>query len=384
MKRLKILFITSWYPTEENPVNGVFVREHAKAVSLYNDVVILHLDGYSQKVKGLYGFQEKEIEGLPTIRLNYRRFPIPFIKQCAYFNYICTAILGFRKIVKSGFKPDIIHANMHTCGVPAVIIGTIFKIPVVISEHYSGFPRKLLSCWEIKKAKFAFERARYILPVSKSLQKAIESYRIKAKFDVLPNVVDTNIFYHDSTVEKKVEIKQILLVALLTPIKGLEYLLPAIKELKNKRQDFLLNIIGDGPNREEFEQLANDLSISDKVIFHGIKTKGEIANFMRKSNFFILPSLWENLPCVLLEAMACGLPIIASNVGGIPEIITNEIGILTEPKNIASLVSAINKMLDECQRYQSAKIADYAVKDFSYHPVALRINTIYQKSINMN
>lgn len=379
MKKLKVLFITSWYPTPESPVNGTFVREHAKAVSLYNEVVVLHLDEYSQKVKGLYGFQEKEIEGIRTIRLNYRRFPVPFIKQCAYFNYICTAILAFRKIVKSGFKPDIIHANVYTSGVPAVIIGKIFKVPVLITEHFSAFPRQILSKGEIKKAKFAFERAQYVLPVSKSLQEAIEFYGIKAKFEVMPNVVDTNIFHPDNQLKKENNIKKILLVALLEPNKGIPYLFQALHLLNLKRNDFFLDIIGDGPNRAEYEKLATELNIANKICFYGIKTKQEIAGFMRQSDFFVLPSLHETFGVVLIEALASGVPVIATNIGGPNEIINKNVGILVLPKDAVTLTQEINFMLDNYEKYSSAIITEYARSNFSFETVGRKFTKIYER-----
>lgn len=383
MKRLKVLFITPWYPTAENPVSGIFVREHAKAAFLYNDVVVLHLDGYSQSVKGAFGFQVTIQEGIRSIRFNYRKFPIAFINSefVGEFNSICSAMLAFRRICKEGFKPDIIHANVYTSGILAVIIGKVFRIPVVITEHFSAFPRKILSKREINKAKFAFKRAQYVLPVCKSLQEAIEFYGIKASFKIIPNAVDTSVFYYDASIKKDENFKQVLFVGLLSPQKGLEYLLRACRELKDKRHDIIINIIGDGPNRQEYERLANGLGISDVVKFHGIKTKKEIADFMRRSHIFILTSLYENLPCVLIEALTSGLPIVATNVGGIPEIINENVGILVEPKNSHTFAIAIENMIHKLPIYPSLEISEYSQKKFSYEAIGEKLNDIYNSCI---
>ena len=376
MSRFKILFITSWYPTEENPIFGIFIKEHAKAASFYNDIVVMHLQGYDARVKGLYEYKETIYEGIRTVRVRYRRFPIP---KMPYLNYILTAILGFRRLIKQGFNPDIIHANIYSAGVPAVDIGKLFKIPVVITEHSSCFPRKILSKKEIKRARFAMLRAKYILPVSNFLRKCIESYEIKNRFKVIPNVVDTNLFYPNNQAPKDTYTKRILLVASLNSIKGVSYLLQALHTLNKRRNDFSLDIIGNGPNRKEYENLAIELGIRNKIYFHGIKSKQEIAEFMRENHFFVLPSLCETFGTVLIEALASGLPVIATNIGGPSEIINKKVGILIPPKNIQALTTAINYMLDHYKDYSPEEIAKYAKEKFSYKAVGKKMNQIYRE-----
>jgi len=376
-KRLKILFMTTWYPTEKNPVNGVFIREHAKAVSLYNDVTVMHLDGYDRSVKGLFGFREVRKEENKTFRVNYRRFPIPFLKQCAYFNFICTAIMAFAKLQKMGFKPAIIHANVYDSGVPAVIIGKLCNIPVVISEHFSAFPKKSLPFSEVKKAKFCMERSRAVLPVSNYLRKSIENHGIKNRFHVIPNVVDVKLFY-PSHKNKDAYIKRILLVALLDSKKGVPHLLKALSMLKNRRSDFILDIVGDGPEREKYEKMADALGIAEKINFYGTKTKKEVATFMQKSHFFVLPSPLETFGVVLIEALASGLPVIATNIGGPSEIINNNVGILIQPASPIALEKAIDYMLNHYKDYDSEALAKYTREKFSYEVIGNKINHIYQ------
>jgi len=375
-KRLKILFLPAWYPSKKNPVAGIFVKEHAKAVSLYNEVVVLYSEGCDKNLKKTWKIISDKIEdGIRTIRIKYRKSPIP---KTTYFIYLWSIFRGFCKLLNEGWKPDIIHAHVYSAGVPAVILGKIYKIPVVITEHWTGFPRHALRKSDILKACFSMNRAKAILPVSKDLEKAIKSYGIKNKFEIVPNVVNTEIFYPSSQKSNN-KIKKMLFVALLSPQKGVPYLLQVLAQIKQKRQDFVLDIVGDGPNRNEYEELSKELGLEKIVKFHGLKTKLEIAEFMRNSDFFVLPSLWENLPCVLIEAMVSGLPIIASNVGGISEIVNNENGILIQPKDIVSLSKAINYMLDHYQDYSSAKISQYARENFSYEAIAKKIDEIYRK-----
>ena len=376
-RRLKVLFIPAWYPSEDNPVNGIFVREHAKAVSLYDDVVVLYCHLASTPIKGLYELSEAMEEGIRTIRVRYRRSPIP---KTTYFIYLWSVINAFRRLVKEGFKPDIIHAHVFVAGVPAVILGRLFRIPVVITEHSTSFPRHSLSTLEILLARFAMQRARIVLPVSADLRRHIEAYGIKAKSRVVPNVVDTALFYPSTKGSyKSGGVKKLLWVGLLTPKKGVSYLLEALSRLKTKRDDFILDIVGDGPNRAEYEQMVAELGLSDRVKFHGLKSKPEVAEFMRQCDFFVLPSIWENLPVVLIEAMASGKPVVASRVGGIPEMVNDEVGCLVSPKDVDALAQAIDHMLDRSQNYSASNIAKYAIRRYNFQQVGRQLHDIYHK-----
>ena len=374
-KRLKILFVAAWYPTKKNLTAGIFIKEHAKAVSLYNDVAILYSEGISHFLNSFYEIKDNKEDELRTIRLKYRKSPIP---KTSYFIFLWGMFLAFHKLVRSGFGPDIIHAHVYSAGVPAVILGKIYKISVVITEHWTGFPRHILGKLDILKVRFAMNRAKYILPVSKDLEKAIKSYGIKNKFEIVPNVVNTEIFY-PSPQKANNKIKKMLFVALLSPQKGVSYLLQALAQLKQKRQDFVLDIVGDGPNREEYEKLSKELSLEGIVKFHGLKTKLEIAKFMRNSNFFVQPSLYETFGVVYIEAMACGKPIVASQLPVLQEKIDKEIGILVPPKDKKALTDAIDYMLDHYQDYSSEKISRYAKENFGYEVVGKKLDEIYRK-----
>jgi glycosyltransferase involved in cell wall biosynthesis len=410
-KRLKILFLPAWYPSEVNQVSGIFVKEHARAASLYNDIVVLYAyPDPCPKLWKLYRLTEESEDGIRTIRIRHEgvffylrrklyiegqtkgassalgsssaaplrkllRIPNMIVEDLLYYWSIFAT---FRRLVNEGWKPDIIHAHVYSAGVPAVILGKKYKIPVVISEHCSAFPRHLLNFWGRKKAQFAMNRVNIIFPVSKNLEEAIRSYGIKNKFEVTPNVVNTKIFYPSREKRNKNDKKRILFVGLLTPVKGIPYLLKALSQLKQKRQDFILDIVGDGPNKEEYEELTRDIGLDEIVKFHGLKIKKEVAKFMRNCDFFVLPSFYENFGVVYIEAMACGKPVIGTNAGGSREIITKQTGLLVPPKNVNALIKAINYMLDHYQNYSSEKISQYTRNNFSYEVIGKKLNEIYK------
>jgi glycosyltransferase involved in cell wall biosynthesis len=378
-RRLKILHIAGWYPSKRNPVAGIFVREHVKATALYNDVVVLYSEGVDREIRGLYQIEDNIEDGIRTLRLRYRKSPIP---KTTYFIYLWAMFRAFAKLIEEGFRPDVIHAHIYSAGVPAVLLGMWHRIPVVITEHSTAFPRGLIRGFERIKAKFAFERAAVVCPVSEDLRKHIERLGVRTRFQVIPNVVDTSLFSPLAACKAKDKgKKRLLTVALLDPKKGIPYLLEALAQLRERRDDFVLDIVGDGPNRAEYEELTRKLGLQDIVHFHGLKTKQEVAEFMRKADVFVLPSEWENLPCVIIEAMASGLPIVATDVGGIPEIVSNEVGILVQPKNVLALAEVLNKMLENLAYYQREKIAQQAKQRFSYETIGQMLDNLYRNLI---
>jgi len=381
-ERLKILFLPAWYPSEKNPVAGIFIKEYAKAVSLYNEVVVLYSEGNNRKLKKIWDtISDKSEDSIRTIRIQHRSF---FIPKVTYLLYLLSIKKTFRKLLKENWMPNIIHVHVYSVGVPAIILGKIYKIPVVITEHFSAFSRHALARTEAIKAKLVMNKADIILPVSKNLQKAIKSYGIKNKFQIIPNVINTKIFSLPSLRQsKKVhKKKRILTVALLSPSKGISYLLKSLAQLKQKRQDFSLDIVGNGgPYRKKYEELTKRLELNEIVNFHGLKTRREVARFMKNCDFFVQASLWETFGISYIEAMACGKPVVATNLPALREIINKERGILVPTKNPSALTEAVNYMLDHYQEYSSEKSSRYAKERFSYESVGRSLDKIYKKIV---
>lgn len=376
-RKLKILHIAGWYPSRTNPVVGTFIREHVKASALYNDVIVICSEKTEHTtVPGLYMIEDERDEGVRTLRVKYRGFSIPKVSYLLNFVGIFRA---FNKLRKEGFLPDVIHAHIYEAGIPAITLGKLNRIPVIITEHSSAFPRRLIRGINRLMAKFAFEHADLVCPVSDDLKKHIEAYGIRANFKVIPNVVDTSVFVPRNKAEQKDGKKRLLLVAMLTDVKGVPYLIEALNILRTMRSDFVLDIVGDGPMRYEYEVMVKRLGLNTVVRFHGFKPKQDVAEFMRNSDIFVLPSLWENLPCVIIEAMASGLPIVATNVGGIPEIVNDEVGVLVPPRDAEALAHALDYILDNINSYSSKKLAAYANQRFSYKAIGERLTYLYNQ-----
>lgn len=373
--------MTSWYPTSESTYGGVFVREYAKAArAAGNEVVVLHLARASKKHRGLWKMEEeldpKLSEGIPAHHVYHRSMPL---RGTSYPLYLWSASKAFHRLRADGFEPDVIHAHIYDAGVPAVMIGKRFGIPVVITEHFSGFPQRTLSRAAVRKARYAYRNADRALPVSMYLQRAIAAYGIEAKFEVVPNVVDTSLFFTEKRKLKKTGEKQMVFVGNFEPpqYKGYPSLLEALALLGQRRSDWRLDVIGDGPERAEYERRTVAAGLPAPVVFYGAKPKSEIAEMMRRSDLFVLPSKMETFGCVLAEALASGLPVVSTTVGNVPSVVPGDAGILVSPDNPPALADALDSVLSNINSYDRVEIATDARSRYSLEAVGAQLQEIY-------
>lgn len=379
MGRYKIMFLTTWYPSIRHPGAGIFVQEHAKAVQKYDDVLVLHADEDGTLPQRISWSLQEETDPvlhqhIPTYHLSYPRLKWPVWRLVTQ---VQAHLKAFRRLQQHGFRPDLIHAHIYRAGAMAVIIGRLFDLPVVITEQYSAFPRKQLSRLAVWEAKFAFERANRVMPVSRALQKGIEAYGIQANFQLVPNVANNILFSPSDQPKSSDKSVRIVFVGSLIPVKGIDTLLKSLARLKKQPPAWMLDIVGDGAFREEYQNEARELGVADRINWHGFRPKEYVADIMRQADFFVLPSVWDNFPCVLVEAQATGLPIVASNVGGIPEIVSEATGILAPPQDAEGLAFALEQMLQKVNDFDRQAIHHEAQK-YTYEVVGAMLHKIYE------
>ncbi|HEV3113162.1 MAG TPA: glycosyltransferase [Candidatus Binataceae bacterium] len=380
MKRLKVLFVTNWYPTQKEPAKAIWVREQAKAAELYNDVVVLHCAGFDTSLSGLWRIEKESDanlgEGIPTWRMWYRP---SFIPATSYPIYFWSVLRGCRYIGRQGFRPDLIHVHIYDAGAPAVAFGKLKGIPVVVSEHFSSFPRRTLGRLDLCKAWLAFRWADVVIPASHFLQEAIEHYGFRARFEVIPNVADITLFFPAPGPRNgDSRDKRILFVGQLTPVKGIPFLFRALSQLRRKRNDWRLDIVGDGHSRMKYERLAADLKLGDAVAFHGLKSRREVAEFMRQADLFVLSSLTETFSVPAAEALASGIPVLSTRCGGPQEFLGEDTGGLVASGDADALFKGLDCLLDNLHRYSHDWIYQYARERFSPECVGAKLHALYQ------
>ncbi len=369
--RYKILFISSWFPNKLEPTNGNFVQRHAEAVSLKNDVEILHCIGDSTQNKKFI-FDDQIINGVQTLVVYYKNTKNPLLN----FSRRMTAY-------KKGFammqKPDLVHANvMQQSMLFAVYLKKMQKIPFVITEHWSGFlniNRAKLSKVQLLISKFIAKNSSYILPVSQYLLNDLKDLGFQNKMKVVQNVVDTNLF---KVKEETSENFTFLHISNLIQLKNPEKILNAALKLREKYQNFTLEIGGDG-DLESLDEIIKKNNAESFVTTFSLLTLKEVSEKMRKSDCFILFSDYENFPCVLLESLSSGTPAIATKVGGIPEIIDGKNGILISNSD-EELYDAMESVLLKNKNFNSPKeLHQFVENNFSMEKIAEKFTNIYKE-----
>ncbi len=383
-KDLKILFLAGWYPSRINPIQGIFIKKHAEAVSKFCDVSVLYVIRDAKLKDNTFELKYCIENKVKIIRIYYKTkdIKIPVLSYIyKLLRYIKLFYIGFKTVKEKIGTPDIVHVNViYRTGFFSLFLKFINRINYIVTEHSTeyllesemekNFIRRLI-------ARLVVKNARYVTTVSKSLKNAMIKRGLKNKYLIVPNVVDTNIFY---PIKPKYEgkKKRFLHVSLLDDRKNVSGIIHVMKRLSEIRNDFELYIIGEGDNRKKLEKLSKDLGIKNRyVFFYGAKNTKEIADIMRSSDCLIIFSYFENLPCIMIEAMASGLPIISTDVGGLSEHINKERGILIQPSDEKALIHAANYMLDNYFKYSTNKIRNYAVENFSYDVIGKRFKNIY-------
>lgn len=375
--RLRVLFVTTEWPSPRLPTNGTFVREHAYAAATACDVAVVNLDR-SPGRSGLVESEALEGEAFPAWRLKYRRLPRPL----SYVAFVAGAFRGFRAARAQGFEPDVLHAHSFlSCGA-ALLLRTVYRKPVAYTEHWTIFteenPGRLSRAMTLL-ARVALERADVVLPVSEDLRSALAALAPRAELRVVPNAVDVSLFSPGSrTGDGR---PRLLTVGLLdTPRKGVDVLVAALGEVREdgRAPELVLDVVGEGGLRAEYETLAKRLGLDDVVRFHGFLNKPQIAELMRSSDLFVLGSRYENNPCVLIEAMATGLPVVATAVGGVPEMVDDDTGLLAAPLDEVDLGGRIREALARLDGFDRRLIARRARERFSRESVGAALADVYE------
>jgi glycosyltransferase involved in cell wall biosynthesis len=372
--KLHVLYLTTQWPQAADPVDGTFIREHALAAANFCDVRVIHLLR-EPGAHGLYAIEAFDDEGLPVRRVRYRRFPKPL----SYLAFLLGALRAARSLTRDG-KPDVIHANSFLSAIPSLVLGKLIRRPVVYTEHWTIFTSEnpgRLSRLQDALANWVIGRVDLVLPVSEDLQRALEE-RNSSRFRVVHNVVDTELF-HPGTRVAGGTVRLLTVGLLSTERKGLDYLIEALAIVARSRTDISLDVVGDGMLRPGYEALAQRLGLGSVVRFHGYQDKPTIARMMREADLFVLGSRFENSPCVVIEAMASGLPVVATRVGGVPELVHDGVGVVAEPRDPASLAAAIETALARLGDYDSAALRRTATEGFSREHIGAELRDIYRE-----
>ena len=374
---MNILHLLSWFPTPYDPTLGNFCVRMIDALPEDCHSVILSVCDGKYMTKS---FEVKEIPGAHHTHVQiYIRPPktdaVRKLKMLRMYQY------GLKYIKQRFFKPDLIHLHVtYPLGQVALLWKKLFGYKYVLTEHWTIYQPQnkdiLVGKLKRKIVKIA-NNAELIMPVSLDLQRCMEGHGVNNRFQVIYNLVNTDIFRLGSTqTENK---KHILHISTLRDeAKNFSGILHVIERLRQQRDDFELHVIHDY-DAPEFKAFVKEHHLEDCVFFHGKKTSAEVAEAYQNADFFVLFSNFENLPCVIVEAFASGVPVLSTSVGGIAEILSPERGILIPQGDENALLQGMNQLLDHSSEYDRQAIRDYAIKTFAAQNIGQQIFEEYNK-----
>ena len=374
---MNILHLLSWFPTPYDPTLGNFCVRMIDALPEDCHSVILSVCDGKDMTKS---FEVKEIPGAHHTHVQiYIRPPktdaVRKLKMLRMYQY------GLKYIKQRFFKPDLIHLHVtYPLGQVALLWKKLFGYKYVLTEHWTIYQPQnkdiLVGKLKRKIVKIA-NNAELIMPVSLDLQRCMEGHGVNNRFQVIYNLVNTDIFRLGSTqTENK---KHILHISTLRDeAKNFSGILHVIERLRQQRDDFELHVIHDY-DAPEFKAFVKEHHLEDCVFFHGKKTSAEVAEAYQNADFFVLFSNFENLPCVIVEAFASGVPVLSTSVGGIAEILSPERGILIPQGDENALLQGMNQLLDHSSEYDRQAIRDYAIKTFAAQNIGQQIFEEYNK-----
>ena len=360
---MKIAIIVSAFPP--NVLAGT-------EIATYNIAKYLAKRGHEVHVITLLdeGTQKKEIkEGfyVHRIKLHYK---VPLISIIIYFKDVMTVI---KKI-----NPDVIHCQSLTMGWMAFIINIFIKYPYVIY----GRGDDIYADYRLKKTLLGLviKNADAVIALTEDMKNEISKIH-KREIFVIPNGISLDKYgkKQSNDIHYSNGDKIILYVGRLHFIKGVKYLIEAMRIINKKLPNTKLLLIGDGKERKSLEKMVEEFGLNQCITFVGLVSNEDVPKYMAASDIFVLPSLSEGFPGVILEAMASGLPIVTTKIKGLPEIVCDGInGYLVNPKNPREIAEKIQYLVNNTEvMNRISKNNTRDIMQYKWENVVERLEAIY-------
>lgn len=380
-----ILWLVSWYPDKLSPYNGDFIKRHAEAVSLYHLVKVIYVvrDAAGKITRDVLTEENLYHQLSETIIYYYSpAYPFflnKFFSEKKYRRVYKQAISSY--IAQNG-KPPIVHVHVAMkAGVIALWIKRTMAIPFVVSEHWSGFldearerfdqlPFYFRSLW-----KKIMRKAAGCSTVSQYLGSAVQRRFPFIETTVIPNVVNTAIFFPAE--EEKKELKFIHISG-LDELKNPKEIVEAFKIVSGKYPNAVLEIVGS--TKKEIVDFSDGLQLTGKVRFREEVPQQLLASELNQSIALILYSSYETFGCVLIEANACGVPVIVSDIPIFHENIQeSENGFFVRPHDPAALADKMIWAIENRPLIDSRAVATMTGSKFNYSKVGEQFSNWYKE-----
>lgn len=372
---MRIFVVSEGFPEPPKFNTGIFAWDQAKALkSIGLEVAFLVLDCRSLRRWRRWGYRYFFCEGIPVFRMDV---PLGKIPDDIFFTFSRKAFSALiSKAIEALGKPDIIHAHFMKTGVSISVASKKLCIPFIITEHSSQVFKGRLSDASKKYTSEAYQRAAAVIAVSQGLARVIQQQYDITHVQVIPNILDTSLFTYQVK-ERNWKDVRIVSAGNLVTSKRHDMTIHALAALLPEHPHLKLTICGEGPQRSRLEDLIARLGVEQQVNLTGHISRQELAEIFRFSDFFVLPSSFETFGLVYAEAIAAGLPVIATRCGGPEDFVNKDNGILIEVDNQKALENAMRDMIIDFPFYHISINAALVQEYFSPQTITAKLVRVY-------
>lgn len=379
-----ILVVSSWYARTRSTVRGIFVYEQAQALATRHRVRVLAPGGHGWRaqLRGQQHSWQEERDGVAVIRAS-ALIAVPHHNAVRLATIVSTERV-FADLARAGTLPDLIHAHVVLPGgLAAVRAGRRYGIPVVLTEHSGPFAVHLRTRLDRALVRWTLRGATRVVAVSPALAATIRAFEPTLPVDVVGNLVRTDLFTPAPHPRVSGAPLRLACVAMLYEAKGIQYLIQALALLAQQGITAVeLTIGGDGPARATLEAQVQQAGLAERVRFVGTLDRAGVRDVMRASDLFVLPSLGETFGIVLGEAMACGVPVIATRCGGPEWVVAADTGLLVPPADAGALADAIARFMRGEVQFNPARVRAIVVQRFGAHAFLDAIERVYARVLH--
>ena len=395
-RRLRVLVLSRNYPNNVMELLGLWVRSSTRQVATFCDVKVVSPVPYCPPLPGMpdnYSrfrrierrSQDGAIESLHPRFLLGPGYTTHTIEWLSYLASVRPTVDRLRR----EFPFDLIHAHFtYPDGVVAVHLGRRYGVPVVITEQNPWGPWMDKYASVRRRAIQASKQSACHIAISELVRRTIRQYAgTTENVTVIPDGVDGSLFTLPSSGLPR-ERDQILFAGAIRPVKGVDVLLQAMRHFADQNRRATLVLVGEAfytaYKQEEvrLKQLTRDLGLADRVTFAGKQPLPELVRLMQHSAVLVLPSRYESLGMVLIEALACGTPVVATRCGGPEEIVNDRVGVLVPPEDPEALARGIAHVLGHARDYDPVALRTYALDRFGLELVGERLREVYEDAVH--
>ena len=384
---LKILFVPRWYPARTDPMPGLFIQRQAEALAKQHTIQVISVHPDPQ-LQGKYELVHSVENSVNVCRVYYRSEKrLPVISSLVLFcRYVKAHHLGYTSL--EPFSVDVIHGHILT----REIFFTWYmarkqKRPYITSEHWSryfpgnGSYKGLIRKW---LSRFLLKRSSGLIAVSEPLLQAMKAAKlVHPKSYIVPNGIDVTAFVPPVSKPRNGKAVILHVSCFEDKSKNISGFLEAVAELYKHRNDFRVLLIGEGPDHLAMRNYARSLGLGNgQVEFTGLEQNTELIRLYQSGSFLVQSSHYETFGTVVIEALACGLPVVSTRTGIASVIINDSNGIIIQQPGVREIVKGLEQMLNIYPTFEGNKLHESVVGMFSESKISEKLVGIYHETIS--